>query len=185
MDFVVCQATVRSEDANRRADGWKVRASQSRRALKMPTTSFPWCQPTGQLTKPPFLRGLPVAAERCREIINEGWYAARKSASHGEDVSETARGLFINVSQNPDRIKAVGPGLPTFTRNSMHYSYQHDVCVSGHTHMRGLGWPRRLTDTRRFSDHQMRELSGDGVSCPIYMLIECAVYNNPYAVWWQ
>ena len=121
---------------------------------------------------------------RCREIINEGWFQARGAASHGEDIADTARNLFINVSQNPDRIKAIR-GLATFTRNSMYYSYQHDVCVSGHTHMRGLGWPRQLADTCQFSDSQMRDLAGDGVSVPIYMIIEVAVYQNPHASWWQ
>ena len=90
----------------------------------------------------------------------------------------------MNVSQNPDRVKPFS-GLVTFTRNSCFYSYEHDVVVSGHAHMRGLGWPRAMTDSHRFSDHGMRDLAGDGVSVPVYMVIENCFYNNPFATWWR
>ena len=183
-----CQATSRAEDASfsstKRMDGWKNRASRRRTKLGLPVSSHPWCAPTGPLVSPPFLQGISPQSERAREIVNEGWWTARKNAPAGQSVAQTAANLFINISQNPDRISPV-VGLATFTRNAMFYSYQYDVVVSGHAHLRALGWPRAFTDTHRRSDATMRDLSGDAVSLCVYMSIESVMYHNPFAAWWR
>ena len=165
-----------------RADGWKHRSSRQRTQLRMPRFAAPWCPPTGPLESPPLLKGIPPSSNRCRDVINVAWFEARKRAGAcGEDVASTARNLFVNISQNVDRVHAV-KGLGTCTRNACYYSFEHDTTISSSVHMCSLGWPR--SHCGRSSDSVLRDLSGDGVSMPLVMCIEEVLVCNPFAEWW-
>ena len=165
-----------------RADGWKLRSSRQRTQLKMPRFAAPWCPLTGPLNSPPLLKGIPLSSNRCRDVINVAWFAARKAAAaRGEGVSATAHNLFVNISQNVDRVHAC-KGLGTYTRNACYYSFEHDTTISSSVHMCSLGWPRDFCG--RSNDSVLRDLSGDGVSMPLVMIIEEVLVCNPYAEWW-
>ena len=161
-----------------RADGWKHRSSRQRTQLRMPRFAAPWCPLSGPLTGP-FLKGVPVSSHRVRDVVNVAWYEARKGAR--EDVASTASNLFVNVSQNVDRVHAT-KGLGTYTRNATYYSFERDTLISSSVHMCSLGWPRGHSG--RFPDAVLRDLSGDGVSMPLVMIIEEVLVANPFAEWW-
>ena len=167
---------------------WKARSVRFRDRLRMPIGAEPWSSGQGCGGVPPAYRGVPANAARVKDVVDVGWFRARAEAPAGETAQETRKNLFINVSQNVDRIKAK-TGFGTLCRNSTMYSYEFDCVASGAVHMQTMGWPAAMLPIQSgdvgFSEHALRDLCGDSVSLPLTAVIEGAFYYNPAAPWWR
>ena len=156
-----------------RGKSWEKRSARMRDLIKMPIGLMPWSSGISRLGRvPPEYRGLPSNALRGRDVADVAWYRARQEAPAREPALTTMEDLYVNVSQNCDRVRARRQGPGALCRNSIIYSYKHDAVLSAAMHMKLMGWPEELLHNH--SDHSLRDLAGDGVSLAAVACIEAA-----------
>lgn len=64
------------------------------------------------------------------------------------------------------------------------YSYEFDVCLSGHAGLRIMGFPPEVGGSTGLDESEFRRLSGEMFSIPIATSILFTLYQNPWAPWW-
>ena len=157
---------------------WKVQSVSLRDRLKLPAKHAPW---TGRANVK--LRGVR-ASERQRDLLDVCFEVLRRRNGNGnKPLSEVIANSWCNVSQSVERMPVYSGSIPTLTRNTELYSFEHDTVLSGESHLRLLGWPQHFC-SGDFSQGELRNLAGDSVSVPVFALLLAAMYNNPHAPWW-
>lgn len=147
-----------------------------RDSLSMAMDSRPW-------TPHHELRGLPNS-DRMRDLIDVSYHRARRDTMDADtDEKEVPRGLFLDVSQGMMRARLCRDLLNSFGTKSMVYSYEHDIVLSGASHLQLFGWSRdRMSNF--FSDDTLRDLAGESISVPSLAIVLLALWMNPFADWW-
>lgn len=83
-------------------------------------------------------------------------------------MRELAKGLFCDVSQNPDRGNC-SQGLRTFTSKSEYYTYEGDRMIIAEEHFNMLMHAKLATG--ELSQNQIRDLAGNSMSMPLASLL--------------
>jgi hypothetical protein len=104
---------------------------------------------------------------------------ARRPQSSTKDL---VRSLWANPSQCVTRLPG-GHRPSTPTTSALVYSYAADAAISGDGMLRGMGWGRGFASQTMFSEHQLRNLSGERFSVPIISQLCFVLYINPFAPW--
>ena len=72
--------------------------------------------------------------------------------------------------------------MPCLVANSVMYSYEANVVLSGIAHMRVIGWEE--DDCSKLTDGEGRDLAGNAFSILNAALVSACCVANPYAPWW-
>ena len=157
---------------------WRTHSSTIRAASGIPKNAKPWT------TRPAVaLRGLPDS-ERVHDLLDTAFAMQQRINPAGSTTEELVRGLMVDVSVAVQR-KPWSTSPPTVTTRSMLYSFEKDTTLSGHAHMRLMGWPSDRSPAERFSDSDLRALAGESYSVPLSTLLNFTLFCNPWGTWWQ
>ena len=155
---------------------WRTHSSETRTRFAMPRSASPWCANAE-------LKGVPACA-RVRDLIDVGFGIQMCQSPPETTTKELAHGLWAELSTSVSRIPYKRGAPHVFRQNSYAYSYDRDVVLSGMSQMQLMGWPRAFL-ARRFTDSDLRHLSGESFSLPICAMLHFCMYCNPYGDWWQ
>lgn len=156
---------------------WKQNTAKVRTSFNLPGDSAPWTR------RKQFTIAGCRPSERQRQIIDVA-FSVRRNTMPESTTAEVAKGFWANVSQAIQR-KPWATHLGSLTRGSVHYSFEHDLVLSGHLQLRAMGIPAHTAPTAEFSDRELRSLSGEMFSAPIVSLFTYAFYCCKDAPWWQ
>ena len=172
---------------------WRWDSLGTRKWLGMSQFSAPWTGRQGVLIRgldkqkqcSRLLDCLDVQFEKAKQLGTPNNKKKKQSATMGTQrtVAQIVDSLFCDASQGVGRHPVSKGQLSCLTQQSLVYSYEHDVLLTGHSHMKTFGWGASYI-SRRFSDAELRSLAGEAVSVPIAGLLVSACYLNPYADWW-
>ena len=127
------------------------------------------------------LNGVPPSA-RVHEVLDTCFWKLRTS-NPGLDEAELLRDAWCHVSQGVERLPVTRPMGPCLLSNSCLYSFQKDVVLSGHGHMKVIGWPDEyLSDVVGDSDYL--DIAGNSFSYPLACVLSTAAVMNRYGAWW-
>ena len=98
-------------------------------------------------------------------------------------VPELTKGAWANLSQSVLRLACNRGEVPTITQNSLIYSYEHNVTLSGAARMQLIGWTPEMVPQRVVSDHQCFSLAGDAFWAPLATIMQTACAIQPWAPW--
>jgi hypothetical protein len=157
---------------------WRTHSSTIRAASCIPKNSKPWTTREGVA-----LRGLPDS-ERVRDLLDTAFAIQQRINPASSSTEELLRGLMVDVSVAVQR-KPWSTSPPTVTTRSMLYSFEKDVVLSGHAHMRLMGWPADRCPAERFSDTDLRALAGESYSVPLSTMLNFTLFCNPWGPWWK
>ena len=154
---------------------WRAKSAAARDNLGMSQHSEPWAgNSTGRAA---------AATERVRNLLNVNWVRARRQHP-AVPKEELMKDLMVDWSQCILRAMPLYKEWPTLTTSTTLYHYGEDSVVPSKAHMQVLGWPlARLAPC--FSEHDIRDLAGDGISLPLATVLSAAFFLNPYSEWWQ
>ena len=91
---------------------------------------------------------------------------------------------WAHISMSVDRVPVSRGLYPCMLSNSVVYSFQKDLIISGQGHMKLMGWPEAMLPDEPCSDSEYRDLAGNGFSAPIATIIGVACIMNVHAPWW-
>ena len=162
------------------APKWKSRSAVARSALGISASYKPWTSRKGLE-----LNGL-TDTERVPDVLDIAFQQARVDHALLSEP-DLLRNLWCDVSQNCDRGRRYSFDVPCFTTNSLSYSFSKDCTLTGSGQFRALGWgsfpPPAPLDL--FSNHEIRDLSGDAFAVPMACTATMCCYLNPFAPSWQ
>ena len=101
----------------------------------------------------------------------------------GLAVAELKKGAWCNLSQGVQRLSCGRPEIPTFTQNSLIYSYEHNEVLSGCAHLQLIGYVPEMVPSRVISDSKCYSLAGDSFSVPLCCIMQTACVIQPWAPW--
>lgn len=159
-------------------------SAKARDQLGMAAAAKPWTgRPETQL------RGLPEHAERVKDLLDIAYWehrAAQGDMASGDACPEkVVAGLWANISQDVSRCPWCVGSIPTFTTSSEMYSFTHDCVLSGHAHLRLMGYPDSASMEGDFREKELKQFAGEAFSVPCISLVLNAYYLNPWAPWWR
>ena len=157
---------------------WEAHSSTTRSHHQIARASKPWTS-----RRHVQLKGVPDSA-RIRDVIDVGFAIRQKSNHHSVSTKDLIRDLFADVATSVHRLPYKQRGLGVFRQNSLIYSYDADVLLSGMSHMQLMGWPKSALSSG-FSDADLRHLAGEYYSLPICTMITFCLYCNPWGSWWS
>ncbi len=132
------------------------------------------------------LTGVPDG-RRYRDALDTLWGIKVNAAATGGRIPQSQdvrRGLWINLSQNVDRIgKSGSPG--SLCTSGLWYSYEFDFALDGSDMLALQGFPQYLVHDPNLSSHEKRNLAGEAFNLPCFGLVMFALYLNPWAPWWK
>jgi hypothetical protein len=128
------------------------------------------------------LHGMPTS-HRVKDLLDVGYLLARKKKPTKSKL-ELVTGLWADYSQSVHTRPFFDDGIGTLATSTTLYSYQFDCRVPGIWHLRILGWLLQFGRIG-FSESEIRSLSGESVSLPVWSQMLFAYYCNPWAPWWQ
>ena len=67
----------------------------------------------------------------------------------------------------------------------MWYSFEKDCAIDGYDMMRLQGWPRDIIEGCDLSEHELKELAGEGYHLGSFASVATGFFLNPYAPWWS
>ena len=155
---------------------WRSHSASIRDAHSFPGDAAPWTSKTSSRN------GLGSLPRQC-DVLDIAFMMRPAALPAGSSRADIARGLWANPSQSVVRspwTTNLGTGVTT----SEFYSFEHDVMLSGHAHMRVMGFPSDTCPHGMFSETQLSRIGGNCYSVPIVALISSALYLNPHATWW-
>jgi hypothetical protein len=181
--FHNCQAELKAAEVRSLGSDefatWAAHSVHMRDKLHMPADHKPW---TGELHAE--LRGVPVS-DRQREVLDIAWFSAMHAKENkGKDRKELAANLWATPSASVQR-KPWGKQPGTLTSGSEIYSFAADSVLSGMSNLRLMGHAEAEGPIGVFSETELRDLAGSGVSVPLYSQILLVLISNPYAPWWR
>jgi hypothetical protein len=91
-------------------------------------------------------------------------------------------GLWLNISQNIDRIGSGTPGV--LCTSGLWYSYEVDAVLDGCDALMLQGHPECLTHDPDLSTSEKRVLAGESYHLPSCGVAMYALFLNPWAPWW-
>ena len=145
---------------------WRMKSAAARHHEGMSQYSEPW---TGA-----HAGRAAAATERVRDLINANWVRARRQHPAVPN-EELMKDLTVDLSQCVSRAMPLYKQWPTLTTSTTLYHYGDDSVISSKAHMKVLGWPlARLAPC--FSEHDLRDLAGDGISLPLATVLSAAFF---------
>ena len=130
--------------------------------------------------------GLPSGGPngRIKALLNVGW-GKRMQMMPGVSAEIAAKGWYADVSQSVERMPF--GRLGTLTTSSAKYSYEADCILSGAHHLISLGFPHHCATKASglFSEHELRNLIGEGFALPCVATVVFLFFCNPYGPWWR
>ena len=153
---------------------WKVHSKDMRAKVKLAETLNPWSAKTQVVGA--------AALPRARDNLDVCYWKLR-SCMPGMSADMVERDSWCHVSQSVERLPCKMGMMPCLVANSLMYSYQENVVLSGIAHMRVIGWEE--DDCAQLTDAEGRDLAGNAFSIPNATLVSACCVANPYAPWWM
>ena len=149
----------------------------TRNKIGLAQNGRPWCgRPEVTLAS---LRRLT----RCQDVLDTSVRQLRKdypTLSHSDLIKDA----WCQVTCSVGRLPKSNGNIKRLQRNSVMYSYEKDLVLSGLSHLQMIGWHPHSAPDSVATDAELRDLSGSSFSIPISALVMSALISNPWGPWW-
>ena len=127
------------------------------------------------------LHGVP-RLERVIDVVDCAFASRIAVAPPTTSTQELIKGLWCNAAQGVGRSPWGDPG--TLTCKSLWYNFSEDQALDGVDYLRLQGLPKTC-DITGLSNSELKDLAGEGYSCPVITSFLVACYYQPWAGWWR
>ena len=156
---------------------WPQHARAVREAIGLAQGSQPW-------TRRKALAGCPPS-QRVRELIDICFWKLRTQRP-GVPEKVLVQDVWLHITQSIERIPMAIGNAPCLLSNSSLYSMSADCCLSGHGHMKVIGWPDQMLQMEdEITDGEWRDMAGNAFSTALACLMSTACIMNAHGPWWR
>jgi hypothetical protein len=177
LHFGSLQADLEKSSQSQKFANWRARSAEMRYHHGLSADASPYTQLAGVQ-----LRGVP-RCDRVHDLLNVA-FMLRRDRNPNVPIKDLLCNFWANPSQNIAR-KPWSDHPATLTQSAELYSFEHDAVLSGHAHLRGMGFPTNMAPIGFMSEYALRQLAGEAYSVPVMSLLLSAVFMIPDAPWWK
>ena len=177
--LIIIQADhVKAEDSRMKSDDfrkWNVHTQDIRQKIGLGVRGCPW---SGANSLP-----VPASLPRCTDNVDVCFWKLR--CDHpGIPLKVLTNDSWCHMTQSVQRLPCIRGKLPCLLANSIFYSFEKNICLSGASHLEIMGWDQDdCPPLDVISDHEARDLAGNAFSLPCSALVSAAYIANPFAPW--
>jgi hypothetical protein len=125
--------------------------------------------------------------ERVADMLDCAWASRLMSCPPGTATDHARVDWWCDPSQSIVRTPW-GDLPPVTTTNSIAFSFEQDLALSGYDLLRVQGIPLDAAPqmgSTSFTERQLHSLAGEAFFAPQMTSVAVAFYLNPYAPWWR